>query len=264
MMTTTIIGAGNMGSALYEGLRKSVGSDRVSVCDHNEEKLAIAPPNRRFTDVLQATKEVECVVLAVKPQSFTKLMQDIGQAWSSKFIVSIMAGIPLSRLQQLTGSSHVVRSMPNLGAKIQRGITGWCTSKEVTDAERQHVTSLFSAVGMSIELASEEKIDAFTAIAGSGPAYVFGLAELLQNAAKRLNLSNEDCTKLASQIIVAGSRLLDEGTMSASEWRKAVTSKGGVTEAAVEILTDRKVPEIFDAALEAGTMRSRSLSSEHE
>ena len=261
MTTTAIIGAGNMGSAFYQGLKQSIGSDEVYLCDHNQQKLVIAPPNRRFTDTLEATKNVDCVVLAVKPQSFTGLMKDVGQAWSSKFIVSIMAGIPLSRLQQLTGSSHVVRCMPNLGAKIRRGVTGWCASESVTNEERKHASSLFSAIGMGIELTSEEKIDAFTAIAGSGPAYVFGLAELLQNAARRLDLSDDDSANIASEIIAAGSQLLDQGTMSASEWRKAVTSKGGVTEAAIGVLAEKKLPEIFDDALEAGALRSRSLSS---
>lgn len=260
MMATAIIGAGNMGSALYKGLQQSIGSDDVYLCDHNEKKLVIAQPNRRFTDTVEATKGTDCVVLAVKPQAFTGLMQDVGHAWSSKLIISIMAGIPLSRLQQLTGSSHLIRSMPNLGAKIQRGVTGWCASADVSDEERKHVESLFAAIGMSIELESEEKIDAFTAIAGSGPAYVFGLAEMLQNAAKRLGLSHGDSANIASEIIAAGSQLLDEGTMSASEWRKAVTSKGGVTEAAIGVLTEKKIAEIFDDALKAGAERSRSLS----
>ena len=264
MMTTAIIGAGNMGSALFKGLQQSVGSDGVYLCDHNEEKLAIAESNHRFTDTLEATKEVGCVVLAVKPQSFAGLMQDVGDAWSSKLIVSVMAGIPLSRLQQLTGSRHVVRSMSNLGAKIRRAVTGWCASADVSGEERKHVKSLFCAIGMSIELESEDKIDAFTAIAGSGPAYVFGLAELLQNAAKRLGFSNDDSANVATEVIAAGSQLLDERAMSASEWRKAVTSKGGVTEAAISVLAEKKLSEIFDDALEAGALRSRSLSSEHE
>lgn len=253
-----------MGGALYEGIQQAMGSDHLFLCDRNDEKLAIAPIHRRFTDVLKATKDADCIILAVKPQSFTELMKDIGKAWSSKFIISVMAGIPLSVLQRVTGSSRAVRSMPNLGVRAGRGVTGWCASSAVTSEERKHMECMFSAVSMTIALESEDKIDAFTAIAGSGPAYVFGLAELLQNASERLGLSADDSSKIASRVIAASSLLLDEGKMSASDWRKAVTSKGGVTEAAIGTLTDRKVPEIFDAALEAGAMRSRSLSSEHE
>ena len=264
MQKTTIIGAGNMGNALYEGVRKATGEDNVYLCDRNESKLAFAPSHRRFTDAVQATNAIDCIVLAVKPQSFAELMDNIGDAWSSKFIVSVMAGIPLSRLEQLTGSSRIVRSMPNLGAKIHRSVTGWIASKDVTDGEKKHAQLLFESIGMSIELPAEDQIDAFTAIAGSGPAYVFGLAELLQNACRRLHLSDEVAAKIASEVIAAGSRLLEEGTMSASEWRKAVTSKGGVTEAAMRVIADKKLPEIFDHALEAGTQRSRSLSSDHE
>ena len=117
MLKTAIIGAGNMGGAFYHGLRQSVDEQNVHLCDHSEAKLSIAPAEYRFTDVLEATKDAECVVLAIKPQAFAKLMSDVGQAWSEKLLVSIMAGIPLSRLEKLTGSSRIVRSMPNLGRR---------------------------------------------------------------------------------------------------------------------------------------------------
>ncbi|MEK7591252.1 MAG: pyrroline-5-carboxylate reductase [Patescibacteria group bacterium] len=264
MLKTAIIGAGNMGGAFYHGLRQSVDEQNVHLCDHSEAKLSIAPAEYRFTDVLEATKDAECVVLAIKPQAFAKLMSDVGQAWSEKLLVSIMAGIPLSRLEKLTGSSRIVRSMPNLGAKIRRSVTGWCASKGISQEDREHVERLFQSIGLSIELDAEEKIDGFTAIAGSGPAYVFGLAELLTDAAKKLGLSDEDSSRFASEVIVAGSRLLEEGTMTAPEWRKAVTSKGGVTEAAIKVFSEKKLSEIFHEALGAGMLRSRSLSSEHE
>lgn len=264
MLKTAIIGAGNMGCALYQGLRQSADAHDVLLCDHNASKLTIAPAECRFIDVLEATKNAECVVLAVKPQAFVKLMGEAGKAWSGKLIVSIMAGIPLSRLTKLTGSPRVVRSMPNLGAKIRRSVTGWCASKGISAEEREHVKQLFESVGLTIELDSEKKIDGFTAIAGSGPAYVFGLAELLAKAAKDLGLSDDDSSHVASEVIAAGSCLLEEGTMTAPQWRQAVTSKGGVTEAAINVFSEKKLAEIFHEALKAGTLRSRSLSSENE
>lgn len=261
MMTTAIIGAGNMGAALYEGLKKKGGSADIFLCDHHAEKLSIAPVDHRCTDPRVATKDADCVVVAVKPQSFAGLMEEVGQAWAGKLIVSVMAGIPLSRLSQCTGSTRVVRSMPNLGAKVGRGVTGWCAGKDLSKKDRAHVETLFSSVGRSIALPSEDKIDLFTAIAGSGPAYVFGLAELLQNASKNLGLSVEDAESIATDVIAAASQLLDAKTMSAEEWRKAVTSQGGVTEAAVKFLTEKNMPEIFAEALKKGAERSRSLSS---
>lgn len=260
-MKTSIIGAGNMGKAFYDG----IDSTDVHLCDRNKANLATAPENCRFTNALKATENVDCIVLAVKPQSFPELMKEVGDSWSSKFIISIMAGISLSQLEKLTSSSHLVRSMPNLGSKIQRGVAGWCTSADVTNKEREHVESLFSGIGMSIELPSEDAIDAFTVIAGSGPAYVFGLAELLQqNAMKQLGLTSEVASRIATEVIAAGSLLLEEGTMTASEWRKAVTSKGGVTEAALNVFEDKKLTEIFDDALSAGTLRSKTLSSDND
>ena len=250
-----------MGKAFYDG----IASDDVHLCDHNETNISSVPETCRFTDALKATENVECIILAVKPQSFTELMKEVGDAWSNKFIISIMAGISLSQLEKLTSSSHIVRSMPNLGAKIQRGITGWCTSADVTESERAHMESLFSAVGTNIELSSEAAIDAFTVIAGSGPAYVFGLAQLLQqNAVKTLGLSEEDASRIATEVIAAGSLLLEKGNVSASEWREAVTSKGGVTEAALHVFEEKGLTDIFDSALEAGAVRSKALSSDND
>ena len=118
---------------------------------------------------------------------------------------------------------------------------------------------------MSVELSSEELIDPFSVIAGSGPAYVFGLAELLQaNAETTLGLSSKDASKIASEVIAASSQLLDEGSKSAAEWRKAVTSKAGITEAVITSLTDKNIQQTFDDALAAGTLRSKSLSKDHD
>jgi len=259
MIPTAIIGAGNMGSALYKGL----ANDKVFLCDRDTEKISIATENNRSTNILEATENAECIIIAVKPQSFDELMTSVKDSWSDKFIISIMAGVSLSSLAKKTGSPNIVRAMPNLGVLKGQGMTGWCATPDVPAEHRKHAEEIFAAVGESIFLDDEDKIDAFTAIAGSGPAYVFALAEQLQNAAEQLGLSSDESALIARKIIAAGSALLDEGSKSAKEWREAVTSKGGVTQAVLEVLKNKGVDAAFQEALESGTLRSRSLSSEN-
>jgi len=260
MIPTTIIGAGNMGSAFYKGLSSQRKADRIWMCDQHGEKLEIAPVNRRIDQPANAGNEAECILLAVKPQSFAALMTAVGNAWSDKLVVSIMAGITMKTVADATGASAVVRAMPNLGARVRRSITGWYPSPAVTSVQMKHVEELFSAVGISVRLKEESQIDGFTAIAGSGPAYVFLLAELIENAACDLGIDEATSAQIARDLLGAGSLLLDEKERGAAQWREAVTSKGGTTEAALRVFRERGLPEIFNDAIAAATERSRSLS----
>lgn len=258
MIPTAIIGAGNMGSAFYGGLVAAGKAANVWLCDENVEKLSIASTDRRLTDPLAAA--ADCIVLVVKPQSFPVLMNAVGNKWKDRFIISVMAGVPMEKIMRATGAASVVRAMPNLGARVQRGITGWVASPSVAPAQMQHAEELFSAMGMTVRLKEESLIDGFTAVAGSGPAYVFLLAELLGREAAGLGFDHETSGKIASELLASTSLLLEGGNKSAAVWREAVTSKGGTTEAAMRVLRERGLPDIFRDAIAAATERSRSLS----
>ncbi|MFA5272983.1 MAG: pyrroline-5-carboxylate reductase [Candidatus Peribacter sp.] len=260
MIPTAIIGAGNMGSAFYKGLASQGKTDQVWLCDQHGEKLGIAPLDRRIDHPASAGNVAECILLAVKPQSFAALMAAVGNAWSDKLVISIMAGIAMKAIADATGASAVVRAMPNLGARVRRSITGWYPSPIVTSAQMKHAEELFSAIGMTVRLKEESQMDGFTAVAGSGPAYVFLLAELIENAARDLKIDEATSAQIARDLLGAGSLLLDEKERSAVQWREAVTSKGGTTEAAMRVLRERGLPEIFRDAIAAATERSRSLS----
>lgn len=258
MISTAIIGAGNMGSALYGGLVAAGKAADVWLCDEHAEKLSRAPADRRLTDPAAAT--ADCIVLVVKPQSFPALMNAVGKRWNNRFIVSVMAGVTMEKIAQATGSSSIVRAMPNLGARVQRGITGWVASPAVTFAQVRHAEELFSAMGMAVRLTEESVIDGFTAVAGSGPAYVFLLAELLEREAAGLGLDQETSGKIAHELLASASLLLEGGEKGAAAWREAVTSKGGTTEAALRLLQERGFADIFHDAIQAAAERSRSLS----
>lgn len=258
MISTAIIGAGNMGSAFYGGLVAAGKAADVWLCDENIEKLSIAPADRRLTDPLAAA--ADCIVLVVKPQSFPILMNVIGNKWKDRFIISVMAGVTMEKIAKATGASSMVRAMPNLGARVQRGITGWVASPAITPTQVQHAEELFSAMGMAVRLKEESLIDGFTAVAGSGPAYAFLLAELLEQEAAGLGLDQAMSGKIASELLASASLLLEGGDKSAAVWREAVTSKGGTTEAALRVLRERGFADIFHDAIAAAADRSRSLS----
>jgi len=260
MISTVIIGAGNMGSAFYKGLASQRKTDRVWLCDQHRDKLEIAPTDRRIDHPANAGNVAECILLAVKPQSFAALMAEVGKIWSDKLVISIMAGITMKVIADATGASAVVRAMPNLGARVRRSITGWYPSPTVTSVQIKHTEELFSAIGMTVRLKEELQIDGFTAVAGSGPAYVFLLAELIENAARDLGIDEATSAQIARNLLGAGSLLLDEKERSAEQWRDAVTSKGGTTEAAIRVLQKRGLPDIFRDAIAAAAERSRSLS----
>lgn len=258
MIPTVIIGAGNMGSAFYGGLVTAGKAADVWLCDEHVEKLSSAPADRRLTDPSAAA--AECIVLVVKPQSFPALMSTVGKRWKNRFIVSVMAGVSMEKIAEATGSSSIVRAMPNLGARVQRGITGWVASPSVTPTQVRHAEELFSAMGMTVRLKEESLIDGFTAVAGSGPAYAFLLAELLEREAAGLGLDQAISGKIASELLASASLLLVGSDKSAAEWREAVTSKGGTTEVALQVLRERGFTDIFHDAIAAAAERSRSLS----
>lgn len=258
MISTAIIGAGNMGSALYGGLVAAGKAEDVWLCDENAEKLSPAPADRRLTDPQEAT--ADCVVLVVKPQSFPTLMQSVGKKWSNRFIISVMAGVTMEKIAEAAGASSIVRAMPNLGARVQRGITGWVATPAVSPDQARHAEEIFSAMGMTVRLREESTIDGFTAVAGSGPAYVFLLAELLEQEAIGLGLDQKTSSKIARELLTSAGLLLEGGKKSAAAWREAVTSKGGTTEAALRVLRERGFSDIFHDAIAAAAERSRSLS----
>lgn len=152
--------------------------------------------------------------------------------------------------------------MPNTPAAIGQGMSALFATKNVTDAQRTMATDLLSALGKTIWLDDEEQMNAVTAVSGSGPAYVFLLIEAMANAGEKAGLSPEQAMLLARQTVIGSAALAaDEQNISASTLRKNVTSPGGTTEAALNVLMDGKFQDIMDKAIEAATNRSKELSN---
>lgn len=265
--TITFIGAGNMARSLIVGLLQDKANVVLRVADPDLQQLdAIRkhwPDVLATTDNREAMQGADVVVLAVKPQimrAVTETLAEAGQR-SRPLFISIAAGIREAALNRwLGGNQAIVRCMPNTPALVQAGATGLYANPQVSDQQRSMAESILRAVGITLWFDDEIKLDAVTAISGSGPAYFFLVMEAMQAAAEQLGIRAEDAHLLIMQTALGAAKLaLESGDMPA-ELRQKVTSKGGTTEAALNVLTGGGLHALFAQALQAAENRSRELA----
>ncbi len=267
MKKITFIGAGNMAQSLIAGLIKDETSLSISVADPLAEQLEVintAWPNViTHGDNLQAIKDADAVILAVKPQLMQQVCEPLQDTVQQQqlLVISIAAGITEANLSTwLGGDLPVVRCMPNTPALVQAGMTGLYANELVSENQRSLAESILRSVGATIWFDDEDKLNAVTAVSGSGPAYFFLVMEAMQYAAKNLGLSSEDAKQLVLQTAFGAAKLALESPDDAAELRRKVTSKGGTTEAALKKLSEGGLIELFDTALSAASDRSKELS----
>lgn len=256
MTTLTIIGAGNMGSALARGLQSS--GMQIAIADKHEEHLKPFANLRTSTRASEIIADAGCVLIAVKPQSFHQLCEELSNSLKDTLVISIMTGKTLKTLSEKTRSTRVVRAMPNLGVGVKRGMTAWIASPETSTNDLETVRKIFQSVGKEIQVSDEKLLDSFTAIAGCGPAYFFRLCDALRERAEVWGFSPDDARVMVEETFLASAKLLETGEKRADEWADAVASKGGATEAALKHLNDSGVlPEAFERARKrAGELNS--------
>lgn len=202
------------------------------------------------------------VILAVKPQSATEALPFYARFAGSAVFLSIMAGRTISGIQALLGgSAAIVRAMPNTPAAVRQGVTVATPSAAVTAEQRSLCETLLRAIGLVEWVDQEALLDPVTAVSGSGPAYVFLLAELMEQAAIEQGIAPDLARVLARQTVAGSGALLAASPESAAELRKAVTSPAGTTEAALKVLmAPDALPKAFSEAIAAATRRSRELA----
>lgn len=262
---TLFIGAGRMASAIVQGLL-SRGSARAEdlTCTCGKDPTGPALADRTginyVASVEEALPSVDMVLFACKPQQLASLPRSLATATKGKLILSILAGIPLSRLAEVAPNArNIVRIMPNTPAQIGKGVSAYATSKPLAPADSAAVEALLASMGKSI-LLDESLIDAVTALSGSGPAYVFEFTRLLSEAGKNIGLPEEVSAMLARETVIGAAALLEKRTEAdPSELVREVTSPGGTTEAALKTM-EKEFGALMDRALRAARDRSRELS----
>ncbi|SFS77383.1 pyrroline-5-carboxylate reductase [Methylobacterium sp. yr668] len=260
-----LAGAGKMGGAMLAGwLEAGLDPRRTTIIDPvpvrpivdlcAERGIALNPSDPEPGDVL---------VLGIKPQGLDTAAPGLDRLIGrDTLLVSILAGKTVADLRgRLPRARAIVRAMPNLPASIGRGATGACASSEVTPAQRAAAEALFAANGAVAWLADEAQIDAVTAVSGSGPAYVFLLAETLAEAGIAAGLEPDVARRLARATVAGAGALLDASPAEAAELRRNVTSPGGTTAAALDVLMrEDGLSALMREAVAAARRRAGELS----
>lgn len=261
-----LVGAGTMGSAMLEGwLRLGLEPARVAIIEPqpSREIAELAARGLRLNPAMNVVGEPNAVVIAVKPQNAAEIMPWLAQAvGGSTVVLSIMAGKTLDFLADaLPGDTAIVRSMPNMPAAIGRGITVAVPNQRVTRAQRDLAHKLLVATGAVEWVEDEAMLDPVTALSGSGPAYVFLLAESLAQAGAAAGLPPDLAARLARVTVAGSGELLHRSDLDPATLRQSVTSPGGTTAAALDVLmASDGLDRLMRDAIAAATRRSRELA----
>jgi pyrroline-5-carboxylate reductase len=261
-----LVGCGNMGRALVKGwLADGRPAERIQVVDPSPDaaQAALDLGVKSITDIATAESPVDIVIFAVKPQQLETIVphyRDLADAGT--LILSIAAGKPISFYERILGdAAAIVRAMPNTPAAIGQGMTVLSSNASVTAEQLALCESLMAAVGEVAWLADEALMDVVTAVSGSGPAYIFFLIECLTDAAIELGLDEELGRQLAQKTVAGAGAYALVSDEDAAELRRKVTSPGGTTEAALEILMGKDgLRSLMLEAVRSASRRGRELA----
>jgi pyrroline-5-carboxylate reductase len=266
-MTVAFVGGGNMASAIVGGLiaKGRSASDFIVVDPSDAQRAALQERfNARAVPAIDdRVRRAALIVMAVKPQQMREAATALNPLPASATVMTIAAGIRLLDLSRwLGGHARLIRAMPNTPALIHQGITGLYAPPAVPDAARMAADDLMAAVGQTLWLADEALLDAVTAVSGSGPAYVFYAIESVQAAAEKLGFSAAEARLLTLQTFVGAAALAAQSDDAPAVLRQRVTSKGGTTESALNLLEAAAVKARFIDAVTAARDRSRELGDD--
>lgn len=265
MRPLAVIGGGAMAEAIVLGAQRSGAmTGPVCVADPNADRRAVFAHA-----VVSASQAIEwlddqgrdgAVMLAVKPQMLDAVGEEIGRHVGDRLVVSILAGSRAERVcGVLGGRCRVVRVMPNTPALIGRGTSAVSASSGATAADVDAVDAMFRGVGDVVVRIDEALMDGFTGVAGSGPAYVFYLAEAMERAAAEVGLAADDARAVVAETIAGAAELLKQSGNAPEVLRARVTSKGGTTAAATDVFDETRLMDIVVRAIEAARDRGREL-----
>ena len=269
-MNISFIGGGNMARAIIGGLKNNdFDMSAITVIDPDVKKCEqlIAEFNVQVSDSYvendNINKRSHVIVLAVKPQQMREVCEQLSKKISSQLIISIAAGIRTTDISRWLGNyPSVVRVMPNTPAQIQAGVSALFAMPNVNQLQQDRASTILGAVGTTLWLDDEAKMDAVTAISGSGPAYVFYLIEALQDAAINLGMTAEESSMLAVQTFAGASLLASQSSVDIKTLRAQVTSKGGTTEQGILALETANIKKIILVAAQAAADKSKSLGDD--
>ena len=245
-----LIGCGKMGSSLLEGIVKSDNFDgMVDVIEPDIQDFLKEDFKKRkvnfYSDIKEKkdTLDYDLIIVATKPNIYEEIFEGLKNNLiinNQTLIISILAGIKISKIEEILGSVPIIRAMPNIAASVLEGMTALIGNKEITRKDIINVDLIFELVGEKVWLESETQMDSFTAISGSGPAYFFFFTECLKNIAIEEGFTEDVSNKISQQIIVGSGKLVKDSGIDPKELRENVTSPNGTTEAGLKTLLDNE------------------------
>jgi pyrroline-5-carboxylate reductase len=270
----TFIGGGNMGRALISGLlANGFQANQISVVEANAvtalkltEDFGVQGIGALDQIAFDFSKN-NVVVMAIKPQDFNIVAKGLAAKLKhatapGPLILSIAAGIRIKDMSRWLDHTRCVRAMPNTPALIGKGITGLFADSAVNATDRALAQTICNAVGQSVWVAEENLMDAVTAVSGSGPAYVFAFLEAMQSAGEKLGLDPQTARQLAYATLEGATQLAHNSDEHAGILRERVTSKGGTTAAALEVMKEHGWHEILQNAIHAASQRGKTMGDE--
>ena len=264
-----LIGCGKMGSSLLEGIVKSDNFDgMVDVIepviqdsfkeDFKESKVNFYSDIRENKDAIN----YDLIIIATKPNIYEEIFNGLKNNLiinDETLIVSILAGIRISKIEEILGSVPIIRAMPNIAASVLEGMTALIGNKKITHEDILNADLIFELIGEKMWLKNEAQMDSFTAISGSGPAYFFFFTECLKNIAIEEGFTEDEANKISQQIIIGSGKLVKDSGIDPKELRENVTSPNGTTEAGLRVLAENKrglLDKLREAIIEA---KNRSI-----
>jgi pyrroline-5-carboxylate reductase len=270
----TFIGGGNMGRAMISGLlANGFEARQLSVVEANAS-TGLQLHQDFGVEIISSLDQIafdfsktNVVVMAIKPQDFNVVAKSLSAKLKhatapGPLILSIAAGIRLQDMSRWLGHERCVRAMPNTPALIGKGITGLFADAAVNTSDRNLAETICNAVGQAVWVNEEKLMDTVTAVSGSGPAYVFAFLEAMQSSGEKLGLDAATARKLAYATLEGASQLAHNSNEHAGVLRERVTSKGGTTAAALEILKQLDWQGALEKAIDAASQRGKAMGDE--
>jgi pyrroline-5-carboxylate reductase len=260
-----IIGGGNMGRTYAESFtaNHTVLKKNLYILEHYEDKLPDFK-QRGFESVFAQPgdyiRQMDLIILAVKPQDFPELAVQLKPYLNAaQVVLSIMAGVTMQAIHRHLGLSKIIRAMPNLPAQIGMGMTGFTSAAQVGKEELFTIHNLLSTTGKALYFDDESKLDAVTAVSGSGPAYVYYFMDAMIESAAQMGFTTTQAEMLVEQTFMGAIHLFANNNFSCKEWIAKVASKGGTTEAALKQFEAKAVAAHIGQGLESALLRAREL-----
>ena len=265
-MNVLIIGGGNMGRSFAESFLNAkilthkqltvIEKDHAQIQELNRMKLG-----QVYNDYGDFILDKDLIILATKPQDaysvYPKLKPFIND---NHIILTIMAGVEIADVEKNLGTNKVVRCMPNLSCQIGMGVTGFMVSDSIAQSDTDFVRKLLETTGISIQLYDEDKLNAITAVSGSGPAYVFYFMDAMIRKTMEFGFTHTEASKIVEQTFLGAVELYKVNDLSCKEWIDKVSSKVGTTEAALKHYNNTAISQNIQIGMDNAMQRSRDLS----